>query len=140
MSYRSVCKIENVHPAPLCRVLFFRVAQCLRVFGFLLAVWLVISFRANAGPAYPLQVSANGRYLVDSNNQPCLLMGDAPQALFVKLSEAEAGLFLTNRAARGFNSLWVNLLCTTNNGGLLNGITTNGVAPFTGSIAGTGKY
>lgn len=67
-------------------------------------------------------------------------MGDSPQALFVKLSEAEAGLFLTNRAERGFNSLWVNLLCTTNNGGLINGVTTNGLAPFTNTIPGTGKY
>ena len=43
-----------------------------------------------AGPAYPLQPSANGRYLVDQSNTPCLLQGDSPQALIVNISETEA--------------------------------------------------
>jgi hypothetical protein len=29
-------------------------------------------------PVYPLKRSANGRYLVDQNNAPCLLLGDSP--------------------------------------------------------------
>lgn len=105
--------------------------------SWLAVVLLAMVATAGASPAYPLKASANGRYLVDSNNTPCLLTGDSPQALFVKLTEAEAGLFLTNRAARGFNSLWVNLLCSTNNGGFLNGQTTNGILPFTNTLAGT---
>ncbi len=91
-------------------------------------------------PAWPLKPSANGRYLVDSNGVPCLLMGDSPQALFVKLTDAEADAFLADRAARGFNSVWVNLLCRTNNGGLPNGQTVYGILPFTNTIAGTSNY
>ena len=103
-------------------------------------LWCVAIGPAAATPAYPLKASANGRYLVDSNAVPVLLVGDSPQALFVQLTEAEAGAFLTNRAALGFNSLWVNLLCTTNNGGLIGGLTVNGIAPFTNTIPSTGKY
>lgn len=140
MRSRVVLPMEVAYPAPRCRVLFTIAAQPLRTLGCLLVLWLLSASEAGALPAYPLKVSANGRYLVDSNNQPSLMIGDAPQALFVKLSEAEAGLFLTNRASRGFNSLWVNLLCSTNNGGLLNGVTTNGIAPFTNTISGSSKY
>ncbi|HTQ10247.1 MAG TPA: hypothetical protein VMI31_09270, partial [Fimbriimonadaceae bacterium] len=32
---------------------------------------------------YPVKVSANGRYLVDQNGKPFLIVGDAPQALMV---------------------------------------------------------
>ena len=133
-------KSAEVHPAQWCRVLFVREAwQPIFIAGLLLA-WLAAVLPASAAPAYPLKASANGRYLVDSNGVPCLLTGDSPQALFVKLTEAEAGAFLTNRAALGFNTLWVNLLCTTNNGGLFGGLTTNGIAPFTNTIAGTEHY
>ena len=68
-------------------------------------------------PAYPLKKSANGRYLVDSRNAPFLVAGDAPQALMVKLTEADAGLYFSNRVAHGFNALWINLLCRTGTGG-----------------------
>jgi hypothetical protein len=39
-------------------------------------------------PTYPLKASANGRYLVDQNGPPALLMGDSPHSLFVNLSPA----------------------------------------------------
>jgi hypothetical protein len=36
--------------------------------------------------AYPLKVSSNNRYLVDQNNEPFLLVGDAAWNLLVKTS------------------------------------------------------
>jgi hypothetical protein len=66
---------------------------------------------------YPVKKSANGRYLVDQNDAPYLIVGDSPQALMVNISEAEAETFFANRSAYGFNSVWINLLCTTYTGG-----------------------
>ena len=82
-------------------------------------------------PAYPLKKSANGRYLVDSKGAPFLLAGDAPQALMVKLTEADAGLYFSNRVAHGFNAVWINLLCRPGTGGRKDGATYDGILPFT---------
>jgi chitodextrinase len=80
---------------------------------------------------YPLRVSANRRYLVDRDGVPFLLMGDSPQALTANLSEAEADAFFADRAAAGFNAVWVNLLCATYTGGRPDGSTYDGIVPFT---------
>jgi len=88
----------------------------------------------NAGPAYPLKLSANRRYLVDQRNVPFMVVGDSPQALTVNLSVADAEKFLANRKAAGFNSMWVNLLCivcTSYAGGRADGTTYDGIPPFT---------
>lgn len=81
--------------------------------------------------AYPLKVSANGRYLVDQHNVPFLISGDSPQALIVNLSEAEADAFFADRQAGGFNIVWINLLCATYTGGRADGSTYDGIIPFT---------
>ena len=72
---------------------------------------------AQATPtASPQKVSANGRYLVDQNNGPFLIVGDSPQALIGDLSEATAANYLADRQAHGFNAVWINLLCNSNTG------------------------
>ncbi|HXZ83957.1 MAG TPA: DUF4038 domain-containing protein, partial [Myxococcota bacterium] len=85
---------------------------------------------ARKGPAYPLKPSANQRYLVDQNDEPFLITGDSPQALFVDLSEDEAAAFIADRARAGFNTLWVNLLAGTYTGGRTDGSTYDGILPF----------
>src|SRR5947199_8573243 len=40
------------------------------------------------GSAFPLRVSSNGRYLVDQNDVPFLMVGDSPQAAIGNLSES----------------------------------------------------
>jgi hypothetical protein len=82
-------------------------------------------------PAYPLKRSANGRFLVDRRGRPFLIAGDAPQALTVKLSEAEADLYFANRRSHGFNTVWINLVCNDYTGGRKDGATFDGIAPFT---------
>ena len=52
---------------------------------------------SSSGTAYPLKVSANGRYLVDQDDVPFLMVGHSPQALTVNLSEAEAAAFFADR-------------------------------------------
>jgi Protein of unknown function (DUF4038)/Putative collagen-binding domain of a collagenase len=96
--------------------------------------WIMqlVAFKAaGSTPTYWLKVSANGRYLVDQNNVPFLIMGDSPQALFVNLSEAEADSFFADRQAGGFNAVWINLLCGTYTGGRADGSTYDGIMPFT---------
>jgi uncharacterized protein DUF4038/collagenase-like protein with putative collagen-binding domain len=80
---------------------------------------------------YPLKKSPNGRYLVDQNNLPFLIAGDAPQALMVNLSEADAERYFANRQSHGFNAVWINLLCRPGTGGRPDGSTYDGIRPFT---------
>jgi hypothetical protein len=83
-----------------------------------------------SGPVYPLKVSKNGRYLVDQNSAPFLIMGDAPHAMFGNLSEAQAEQYLSDRASRGFNSVWIEILCNSYCGCRSDGSTRDGIPPF----------
>src|SRR5262249_47810056 len=85
---------------------------------------------AGAAPPHPLKVSANGRYLVDQKAAPFLITGDSPQALMVNLSEKDAEFFFANRGYRGFNAMWINLLCRKGTGGRADGSTLDGLLPF----------
>jgi len=91
---------------------------------------VVVTDPAPLGPAYPLAVSDNRRYLVDRDGTPFLMTGDSPQGLIANLSEAEAEFFFANREAAGFNAMWVNLLCATYTGGRPDGSTYDGIIPF----------
>ncbi|HTS27856.1 MAG TPA: DUF4038 domain-containing protein [Bryobacteraceae bacterium] len=90
---------------------------------------------------YPLKISsANPRILVDHNNVPFLMVGDSPHSLFSNLSAVDAAAYLADRAARGVNSLWVNLLCIRPVEGRLDGSLLDGTKPFTATIPGTRYY
>jgi Protein of unknown function (DUF4038)/Putative collagen-binding domain of a collagenase len=107
----------------------------------LAAAWLMSNLSSFAGaPAYPLKRSANGRYLVDQKNAPCLIIGDSPQALIVNLTTNDAAFFFADRASHGFNSLWINLLCSTYTGGRADASALDGILPFTGTIPNTNSY
>ena len=55
--------------------------------------------------------SANGRYMVDASNAPFLIIGDAPHSILANLNNSDAVTYLTDRGQRGFNALWIELLC-----------------------------
>src|SRR6266481_5606962 len=78
---------------------------------FPLVIALALIAQAAATPAYPLRPSANGRYVIDSNNVPFLIIGDAPHSILANLNNADATTYLTDRGNRGFNALWIELLC-----------------------------
>ena len=103
------------------------------------AMWLVAGnlLAASGTPVYPLKKSASGRYLVDQNHTPFLILGDSPQALMVNLTTNEAAMYFTDRHAFGFNTVWINLLCSTYTGGRPDASTIDGIVPFTGSIPST---
>ena len=89
-------------------------------------------------PAFPVKVSANGRYLVDQNNTPFLIVGDTPQGMISRLNEKEIDDFFADRQAHGFNTMgWVDVLCggrdfITN----IYATTPDGIRPFTGFLPG----
>src|SRR5678816_3663698 len=81
-----------------------------------------------------LKASVNGRYLVDQNDLPFLMVGHDAHGLIGVLSDEESDFFFANRKAAGFNSFWIDLLCYRCTA---NGSTTDGIPPFTipGDIA-----
>ena len=88
--------------------------------------------------AYPLKVSANGRYLVDQNNTPFLIVGDSPQGLMGRLTEKDAESYFADREAHGFNTLgWVDVACAGHDFPDNTLATTpDGIRPFTGFLPG----
>ena len=88
--------------------------------------------------AYPLEVSANQRYLVDQNNSPFWIIVDSLQALPVTVSVSDAARYFDDREAHGFNSMWINILCA---GPYFpdcraDGRPYDGIRPFTGYVYG----
>jgi hypothetical protein len=59
--------------------------------------------------AFPLKVSENHRYLVDSQGKPFFLLGDTPWFL-QKLKLEDVRLVLDDRVAKGFNTLFLEIL------------------------------
>jgi chitodextrinase len=69
--------------------------------------FVITTTAAASGPAYPLKVSNNGRYLVNQNNQPVFILGDTGWALITQLDNADAATYLADRASRGMNIISV---------------------------------
>ncbi len=101
----------------------------------LFAVFFFVASSFGA-PLYPVKKSANGRYIVDQNNNPFLMVGDSPHSLIANLNQTDAATYLANRATNGFNSLWVEALCFPYVGGRANGSLLNGTLPFTRTLTG----
>ncbi|HXY20405.1 MAG TPA: DUF4038 domain-containing protein [Gemmatimonadales bacterium] len=69
----------------------------------------------NASPppgsyVYPLAVGPTGRYLVDQNGKPFLLVGDAAWSLIAQQTDTAADTYLADRQQRGFSAILVNLI------------------------------
>lgn len=60
--------------------------------------------------AFPLRIAPSGRYLIDAEGKPFLVRGDSPWSLLVEPTEEEVDAYLSDRRARGFNTLLVNLI------------------------------
>lgn len=89
-------------------------------------------------PAYPLKVSANGRFLVDQHNTPFLIVGDVPQSIVTMASIGDAARYFDDRQAHAFNAMWIDILVagpyyyySPNDGS-----TYDGIRPFSGYITG----
>ena len=93
-------------------------------------------------PAFPLQLSANHRYLVDQNNLPFLMVGDSPQGLMGRLTEKQIDEYFADREAHGFNTAgWIDVACAGQDfPDIKTGGTVDGVLPFAGYIPGSNDY
>src|ERR1700730_9165032 len=78
---------------------------------FPLLISLALIAKADATPAYPLHPRSGRSTVVDSDNAPFLIIGDAPHSILANLNNADATTYLTDRGQRGFNALWIELLC-----------------------------
>lgn len=71
---------------------------------------LVILSSASCGDAprtapESIHISDNQRYLVDENGAPFFYLADTAWELFHRLDREEAGMYLQDRAAKGFNAI-----------------------------------
>jgi hypothetical protein len=116
----------------------------LSIFLFVVAgLWnAVLPATAATSSVYPLHPSANGRYMLDASNAPFLIIGDAPHSILANLSDSNAATYLVDRGNRGFNTLWIELLCDFytfgpgNDGDANYGHDFNGNNPFTNTLNG----
>lgn len=74
---------------------------------------------------FPIQISSDGRYLVDQNNKPFLYHADTGWLIFSGLTLEEAAEYLDNRLEKKFNTIQAMLLPMWSN--LVN---QSGVGPF----------
>ena len=95
---------------------------------FLLLLTAVPSFAATA---WPLKISANGRYFLDQNNAPTIMIGDAEFSAVSQLTTGQLTTLFSDRQSKGFNSVLVALLCTSYTGCASSGQTAGGISPFT---------
>jgi hypothetical protein len=105
----------------------------------------VLSPTARPTVSFPLKISRSGRYLVDQDNRPFRIQGDTAWSLASNLTYAEADKYLSNRAAKGFNTVMVQLIehkyAQGGKGANLSGVpmNRNGDLPFM-RRAGGGAY
>ncbi len=100
---------------------------------------LLSAFSAEAaGPAYPLKLSANKHYLVDQNNTPFFIQGDAGWYVIQRLNALQTDTYLSNRWAQGFNSIMLDLQSHQygSGSGVYPCADAYGNLPFTNVIAG----
>lgn len=85
---------------------------------------------------YPLKLSADHRYLLDQANVPFLIVGDTPQDLMGRLTEAEADRYFADRQEHGFNTLgWVDITCAGRDSPEnKDASTVDGLIPFLGYL------
>jgi MYXO-CTERM domain-containing protein len=90
---------------------------------------LLVSSSLVAAPAFPLELGASGRYLVDQNGSPFLIKEISAWGLAQALSDADAAAFMDAVKSKGINTLMVSAISYDQRfaGGPPN---WNGIGPF----------
>ncbi len=78
----------------------------------------------------PVKASSNNRYLVDQNNQPWLLMGDAAWEMMGLIGPSDMAVYMADRQTRGFNATLIVFPCAFGQCPT-NGSALDGTLPFT---------
>jgi hypothetical protein len=58
-----------------------------------------------SGVSFPLKISANRKYLVDQNEQPFLIVGDAAWSMAAQPTQSDVTRYLDDRKSRGFTAI-----------------------------------
>ncbi len=123
-----------MHPMAFCIVLWVGIAVPIFADGDssqpIVAESAATEHQAIPEPAFPLHISGNHRYILDRNETPFLIVGDAPQTLISNLSLAESAAFMEDRRRYGINALWINALCNWAEICRKDGATRDGIVPF----------
>ena len=69
-----------------------------------------IHINSSGSSAGMLRLSSDGKYIIDKNNQPFFMVGDAAWSLIAQLNNADTVTYLSDRSSRGFNTILTNLL------------------------------
>jgi len=70
-------------------------------------MYLVLNNMTGAAQGQLIALSPNGKYLVNASGQPVFVTGEDGFLLDIQLSPANATVYLTDLASRGFNAVWV---------------------------------
>lgn len=84
----------------------FSLQLCLVLLGLL----PIHAASAGGQTRFPLRIASDGTYLEDAEGKPFLITGDAAWSLIGDLSQEDADLYITDRKARGFNTILVSLI------------------------------
>jgi hypothetical protein len=71
---------------------------------------LLASVMSHAQPHFPLKISQNKRYFVDSDGKPFLYHADTGWKIFTQLTTEEAVEYMSFRKSQGFNTIQVQLV------------------------------
>ncbi len=85
-------------------------SRLLVALSFVAALLAAGSPPALAAPSYPLRVDPGGRLLLDAQDRPVFLQGDAPWHIIARLDRPTAQSYLQTRREQGFNALLVSIL------------------------------
>jgi Protein of unknown function (DUF4038)/Putative collagen-binding domain of a collagenase len=93
-------------------------------------------------PTFPTTVSGNGRYLIDGNANPWMMVGDTSFGLIGNLGstwQSDLDLYFNTRAAQGFNTVYCNYIFGSYDSNPRSDWSTlDGVVPFLNSSGGLG--
>lgn len=81
---------------------------------FIATALLAYSPRPQTAALPALQVSANGRYFMESDGKPFFWLGDTGWLLFTRLNREETRRYLDDRRSKGFNVIQVMVLHNVN--------------------------
>src|ERR1700730_14121682 len=104
----------------------------------LIAVLVVLSSSLFA-QNWPIGVSANKRYFVDSTGAPWLMVADTGHHIISDLAQSGYGTYLSNRVQYGFNAINIFGSCSSGSNCPSGGVAQDGTHPFT-SGSGPSSY
>jgi hypothetical protein len=85
---------------------------------------------------FPVKVGPTGRYLVDQNGKPWLLIADSAWTILSHFSPAQQATYCATRAAQRFTAVLFSMMVGPNEGGNATQFSLlDGEVPFTGTVS-----